>query len=824
MKKLLKPLFTALFAGMVCTGAKAAEPQVINIRTNDLSMVMSVAPNGEVLFHHFGGRIDDASPAAGIKSYRRTDHGTDNLAYSTMGGRNFREPALRVTHADGDMNTELRYVSHATRTLADKNVSETVVKLTDTDQALDVELVYTAYAKENVITTHTVIRNREKGDAVLHAFYSSSLPVKARSYLLTHLYGSWARESQTDHTLLTHGSKSIESRKLVRTTHTENPAFMITLDSEAFDENYGEVIAGALAWSGNFRLNFEVDEFNVLNILAGVNPYASDYTLAKGESFTTPEMVYTYSFEGAGGASRNLHDWARNYGVWHGHTYAPTLLNSWEGAYITFDAKTLTDMIDDAAAMGLEMFVLDDGWFGNKYPRNNDKAGLGDWEVNREKLPEGIDHIASYAHDKGLKFGIWIEPEMVSPRSELAEKHPEWIVRTPGREAPLTRSQWLLDLSNPEVQDFVFGVFDNTMRLSEHIDYIKWDANRCANSIGSAFQRPDEQSHFWIEYTQGLYKVMERIRAKYPDVLIQSCASGGGRVEYGALRYFDEVWTSDNTEALSRTRIQYGTSLFFPALVMGSHVSVTPNLQTGNSTPLKFRFDIACAGRLGMELQPKHMTEEERAEARRAIADYKEYRDIVMQGDLYRIGSPYDEDGCYGLAYVSKDKRRAVVFTYCLLYQSRTVPQFRIRGLDPDTRYTVREMNTEEPRFWFDGGTFSGELLSRMGLNPKLSRIYDSAVFLLEARCRPALPEFRCPGPCRPGAFDFPAAAQYGRRGGHIPLRPRRDRTPPNGSGRASRPLKTRKRRNPEKARLRKNAGGGENENPLCMQRGSCEV
>ena len=289
MKKLLKPLFTALFAGMVCTGAKAAEPQVINIRTNDLSMVMSVAPNGEVLFHHFGGRIDDASPAAGIKSYRRTDHGTDNLAYSTMGGRNFREPALRVTHADGDMNTELRYVSHATRTLADKNVSETVVKLTDTDQALDVELVYTAYAKENVITTHTVIRNREKGDAVLHAFYSSSLPVKARSYLLTHLYGSWARESQTDHTLLTHGSKSIESRKLVRTTHTENPAFMITLDSEAFDENYGEVIAGALAWSGNFRLNFEVDEFNVLNILAGVNPYASDYTLAKGESFTTPK-------------------------------------------------------------------------------------------------------------------------------------------------------------------------------------------------------------------------------------------------------------------------------------------------------------------------------------------------------------------------------------------------------------------------------------------------------------------------------------------------------------------------------------------------------
>ena len=613
MKKLLKPLFTALFAGMVCTGAKAAEPQVINIRTNDLSMVMSVAPNGEVLFHHFGGRIDDASPAAGIKSYRRTDHGTDNLAYSTMGGRNFREPALRVTHADGDMNTELRYVSHATRTLADKNVSETVVKLTDTDQALDVELVYTAYAKENVITTHTVIRNREKGDAVLHAFYSSSLPVKARSYLLTHLYGSWARESQTDHTLLTHGSKSIESRKLVRTTHTENPAFMITLDSEAFDENYGEVIAGALAWSGNFRLNFEVDEFNVLNILAGVNPYASDYTLAKGESFTTPEMVYTYSFEGAGGASRNLHDWARNYGVWHGHTYAPTLLNSWEGAYFTFDAKTLTDMIDDAADMGLEMFVLDDGWFGNKYPRNDANAGLGDWQINAKKLPEGIDYIASHAHRKGLKFGIWIEPEMVNPKSELAEKHPDWIVRSGDREMPRMRNQWLLDLTNPKVQDFVFGVFDNTMKLSDKIDYIKWDANMTLFNYGSTYLPRDKQSHLYIAYHRGLENILKRIHAKYPGLVMQACASGGGRINYGLLPYYDEFWTSDNTDALQRIFIQWGVSNFFPAVAMASHVSVDTNYQTGRKTPLKLRFDVAMSGRMGMELQPAHMTDEDKA-------------------------------------------------------------------------------------------------------------------------------------------------------------------------------------------------------------------
>jgi alpha-galactosidase len=392
-------------------------------------------------------------------------------------------------------------------------------------------------------------------------------------------------------------------------------------------------------------------------------------------------------------------------------------------------------MIDDAADMGLEMFVLDDGWFGNKYPRNDSNAGLGDWQVNAKKLPEGIDYIASYAHQKGMKFGIWIEPEMVNPRSELAEKHPDWIVKAGNREIPRMRNQWLLDLSNPKVQDFVFSVFDNTMKLSPNIDYIKWDANRHVENAGSEYLPEDKQSHFWIDYTQGFYKVMERIRAKYPDVLIQACASGGGRVEFGAMKYFNEVWTSDNTEALSRTRIQYGTSLFYPATVMGSHVSATPNHQTGNITPIKFRFDIACAGRLGMELQPKRMDDAEKRFARKAVASYKAYRDIVMEGDLYRIGTPYDDTGYYGMMYVSKDKKKAVLFTYCIRYQSRTlIPKFRLHGLDAKTRYTVREQNTDKKRFWFDGGTFTGEYLANAGINPNLSKIYDSAVFVLEAQ------------------------------------------------------------------------------------------
>ena len=732
MKRLLTILSAALTAGAV---SAAAPQQLIDIRTDDVSIVLAARPDGEVHFRHFGSRIDDPSPLADYKSSRRADHGTDDLACPAMGGRNFREPALRITHADGDMNTDLRYVSHSSRQLADPNVTETVVKMTDCCQALDVELVFTAYARENVITTHTVIRNREEGPVTLHSFYSSAVTLKSDKYLLTHLYGAWAREAQVDHTLLTHGSKSIESMREVRTTHTENPAFMLTLGSGSFSENCGEVIAGALAWSGNFRLNFEVDEYDVLTVLAGANPNGSEYRLRPGESFSTPEMIYTHSLRGAGGASRNLHDWGRNYGVYHAERVVPTLLNSWEGAYFDFDAKVLKQMIDDAASMGLEMFVLDDGWFGNKYPRNAANAGLGDWQVNRKKLPAGIDDIASYAHRKGLKFGIWIEPEMVNPKSELAERHPDWIVRPPKREAPETRKQWLLDLSNPAVQDFVFETFDNTMKLSDKIDYIKWDANRNANNVGSAYLPADEQSHFWIDYAQGFYKVMERIRAKYPDVLIQACASGGGRVEYGALRYFDEFWTSDNTEALSRARIQYGTSLFYPAVAMGSHVSAVPNHQTGNVTPIKFRFDMACAGRLGMELQPKHMTDAEKEFARRAIASYKEYRDIVMQGDLYRIGTPYDESGCYGVLYVAKDKRQAVLFAYSLRYQGRSlIPKFRLDGLDPKTGYTVRELNVDKPRFWFDGKTLSGELLMNAGINPHLSKIYDSAVFILKAK------------------------------------------------------------------------------------------
>lgn len=730
----MKKILLIIAALTVMFQAKALQRQtVINIRTNDISLVLRVNTDGNLNTLHFGGAIDDASIFADYKSGITGNHGTPYESYPTQGSRNFNEPALAMTHKNGDLNTDLRYFSHEVKQV-DANVTETTIRLTDDAEGTEVDLVYTAYKKQNVILSHSVIRNNEKGSVVLRNYYSSALPIRAEKYLLTHLHGSWAHENRVEHTVLDHGTKSIECRKGVRTTHSENPAFMLSLNTDSFNENAGEVIAGTIVWSGNFKLNFELTEFNILNILAGINPYSGEYTLKKGESFTTPDVVWTWTDEGAGQASRNLHRWARDYQLHNGSNMAPTLLNSWEGARFDFTTKTLTDMIDDAASMGLEMFVLDDGWFGNKYPRNSDKAGLGDWQINSTKLPEGIDYVASYAHDKGLKFGIWIEPEMVNPKSELYEKHPDWIVKDKAHDTPQMRNQYLLDLTNPAVQDFVFDVFDNTMKLSDKIDYIKWDANRHVENVGSAYLPSDAQSMFWVKYAQGFYSVMERIRNKYPHVLVQACASGGGRIEYGALKYFDEVWTSDDTEALLRTQIQYGFSLFYPACIMGSHVSEVPNQQNKNVTPIKFRFDIAACGRLGMELQPKTMNDAEKAFAKRAIESYKGFRDIVMNGDLYRLGSPYDNNGEFGLMYVTEDKQKAVLFIYRIAYDSRCVAaQIRLAGLDSAKDYRVTELNVDKSSSWFSGKVLSGSMLMNKGVNPPYRAIYESGVFLLEA-------------------------------------------------------------------------------------------
>ena len=700
------------------------QPQLIAVETENTQLLLRTTDKGQLQQLRYGVKLD-------LAPFRNSRKHAANV-FPAAGGYTADATALAVTYPGGSVNTEL-YVTGFTQNEA-HGVATTEISLKDYVTLLEVKLVYEAYLKEDVIASHSEITNPGKKAVTLTHFASASLNVPGEEFLLTQFHGDWAFEMQTERTPLPFGLTSIETRRGVQTTQRANPSFVLSVNAREFSETAGDVIAGALEWSGNYKIDFSRATSGSVDIIAGINPFNSAYTLSPGKTFQTPRMVWTFSAEGAGSASRNLHRWARKHQVYKGGEINPTLLNSWEGAYFTFTTPVLTAMIDDAAAMGLELFVLDDGWFAKDFPRNDDSQGLGDWELNTDKIPEGIDYLASYAHDNGIKFGIWIEPEMVNPRSNLAAAHPDWVVRSEGREILQERNQWILDLSNPAVQDFVYGVFDNTMALSDKIDYIKWDCNRPVESMGSDYLGA-EQNRFYIEYIQGFYNVVRRIREKYPDVIVQCCSSGGARVDYGAMKYFNEFWVSDNTDAITRLKIQYGTSMIYPACLQASHVSAVPNHQTGNMTPLKFRFDVACTGRLGMELQPKNMTEGERAFASRCIESYKKYRDLVFTGDQYRLGDPWNTD-LYGLVYVSEDKSRAVFFAYSTTFRSRTLeaPVLRLQGLDPSRTYKVTELNTENSYWWGNGGRYKGGYLMSEGLDLEFRRMFDSAVFYLEAK------------------------------------------------------------------------------------------
>ena len=390
---------------------------------------------------------------------------------------------------------------------------------------------------------------------------------------------------------------------------------------------------------------------------------------------------------------------------------------------------------------------MDDGWFGVKYPRKTDNCALGDWEVDKSKLPEGIEGLLRDAKKHGIKFGIWIEPEMSNTVSELYDAHPDWIVKAPKREPVLGRggTQVVLDMSNPKVQDFVFSIVDNLMTKYPEIDYIKWDANMSIMNHGSQYLTMNDQSHLFIEYHRGFQKTCERIRAKYPDLTIQACASGGGRANWGVLPYFDEFWVSDNTDALQRIYMQWGTSYFFPAIAQACHISATPNHTVHRTTSLKYRIDVAMSGRLGMEIQPKHMSDLEKDICRNAIKEYKEIRPVVQFGDIYRLVSPYDKKGLASMMYVDEAKTKSVFFWWKTeSFQNEHLPRVKMAGLDAKKMYKVHELNCIDVRpLEFEGKVFSGEYLMNNGLeiprsnNPKWNEMrcdWSSRVLYLEAQ------------------------------------------------------------------------------------------
>jgi alpha-galactosidase len=449
-------------------------------------------------------------------------------------------------------------------------------------------------------------------------------------------------------------------------------------------------------------------------------------------------MAMTYSDKGMGGVSRSFHDWARKEGMLHrGMRTGDILLNSWEGIYLDITEEKIIKMMDDIAAFGGELFVMDDGWFGDKYPRKKDDSSLGDWVVDRQKLPNGIKALTDAAKQRHIKFGIWIEPEMSNTTSELYEQHPDWVLQTKGRKLKLGRggTQVVLDMTNPKVQDFVFKIVDDLMTQYPEISYIKWDANASIQNYGSLYLPKSKQNNIYIDYHRGLIKTLQRIRAKYPDLIIQDCASGGGRANYGLLPYFDEFWVSDNTDALQRVYIQYGTSLFFPANAMAQHINHVPYWNTGGRRiPVKFRCDVAMSGRLGIELQPKDMTDEERQQCTTCFADYKQLRPIVQTGNLYRLLSPYDHKGVASLMYVDDARSNAVLFVYKIEnYYDQPLPRLRLAGLNPDKTYTLteRDVRIGQKSCSLNGKQFTGRFLMSVGIEVPLWEDYASRVFEL---------------------------------------------------------------------------------------------
>lgn len=728
----LKSLLLAMIVAM------PAMAEQVQVNTKNISLVLDVENGQTAKYLYFGSKLNSSD----LKNLQVTADGRMDI-YPAYGLNTPAEAAFAMRHADGNLSTAL--VATGTSVKQEGNASVTTVHLKDPVYNTKVDINYRAYNDVDMIEAWAEIYNAEKSTVTLTEFASAMLPIRRGDVYASHFYGTWANEAQVTEEKLNPGELVIRNKDGARNSHTDHAEIIFSLDGKA-QENSGDVIGAALAYSGNYELKVATDDTDYHYFFAGINPDNSEYHLKKGETFKTPVLALTYSTEGLGGASRNFHKWGRKYVLAHGEQVRDILLNSWEGVYFNINQEGMDQMMKDIASMGGELFVMDDGWFGKKYPRKNDSSSLGDWVVDTNKLPDGIEGLLRDAKKNGVKFGIWIEPEMTNSVSELYEKHPDWIVKAPKRDAVQGRggTQLVLDLGNPKVQDFAFSVVDNLLSKYPEIAYIKWDSNMPILNHGSQYLSMSDQSHLYIAYHQGLAKVVDRIRAKYKDVVIQCCASGGGRANWGCLRGFDEFWVSDNTDALQRIYMQYGTSYFFPAIAMASHISAVPNHTVFRTTSLKYRIDVAMSGRLGMEIQPKNMTDEEKALCKKAINEYKEIRPVVQLGDLYRLVSPFDNKGLSSVMYVSEAKDKAVFYWWKLAnFYNAHLPRVKMAGLDANKQYKVRELNVIDNKpLYCEGKTYSGKYLMEHGLEMPLTHDVDwgkkndwsSRVLYLEAQ------------------------------------------------------------------------------------------
>ena len=701
------------------------------VSTPNTSLLIKATPGETVKIQYYGSMIENSD----IQGFYDAGMVFNADSYPAFGLHTMGEKAIAATQPDGNMSLDLKIEQVKQYPTKDGEVTEILLK--DKVYPFEIKQYYKAYQGTDIISTWIEIMNNGKKSVTLYRFVSAYLPVQRGDNWLTHFHGHWGAENMLEEEKLTNGQKVISNKDGMVNTETDNPSFMLSIDGKP-QEEYGHILGGTLAWTGNYLLKMDITNTK-LNIIAGINEENSHYKLESKETFKTPEFAMTYSTSGKGGVSRAFHRWARMYKLSHGNVERDILLNSWEGVYFKVNQEGMDQMMKSFSALGGELFVMDDGWFGNKYSRDRGDSSLGDWTVNKKKLPLGIEGLIASAKKHKIKFGLWIEPEMSNTKSELFEKHPEWILQCKNRPLSTGRggTQIVLDLTNPEVQDFVFSVIDNLMTHYPEIAYMKWDANSCMLDYGSPYLPKEKQSHLYIEYHRGLNNVLERIRAKYPQLILQACAGGGGRINYGILPYFDEFWTSDDTDALQRVYLQWGVSCFYPAIAMAAHVSADKNHQTGRYLPLKFRFDVAMSGRLGMEMQPEDMTEADKEFTQRAIQAYKGIRPIVQFGDLYRLISPYENKGVASLMYVAPEKDRAVFYAYKMNhFINMTIPNVKMNGLDPQKKYQLIDLTplSKNKPCSLHNKIISGKILMEKGiaLQTLLKNEYSSIALELQ--------------------------------------------------------------------------------------------
>ena len=652
------------------------------------------------------------------------------LEYPCFGRGDLRSPALEVVNPDGSDIADLRYVSYTVcegkpalaglpAFYAEKgdNVRTLCIKLRDDVSMLECDLYYTVFYDYDLITRHAELTNHGESTLALEGVASACVDIDRCDFDIVSNYGTHEKERMIERTPLVHGKMEFASRR-GSSGHVHNP--FIILASRSADEVKGEVYALTLVYSGCHSMSAEGGQYDSCRVLAGINPDGFRWRLGPGETFVTPEAALVHTEDGLGGMSHIFHR-AINDRLIRGkyrNRRRPVLLNSWEAVYFKFDEEKLMNIGSCAADLGMEMLVIDDGWFGR---RDDDHSSLGDWYINRSKLPNGFDNIHKMLHEKGCGLGIWFEPEMISPDSDLYRAHPDWCLHVEGRPRSEGRHQLMLDLSRPDVCEYIYESVASLLRTGT-VDYIKWDFNRNVAEVGSALLAPEKQGEVLHRYYLGLYSVLERLHNDFPDVLFESCSGGGGRYDCGILYYMPQTWTSDNSDAVERLKIQYGTSLIYPLSSMTGHVSASPNHQTGHVTPFDTRFNVALTGSFGYELDPTKLTDEEKRFVTGSADIYKKYGDTLVNGDYYRLRSNYTED-CAAWCIVARDK--SVCIAVYVNAHVRVYPRNEhlvLRGVDGNARY--RETRT--------GAEYSGSQLLGYGVPVDKNHEYSSELWIFE--------------------------------------------------------------------------------------------